>query len=74
MGARITGKIKAVVQGSVIIAVALLDVLQATSWPDLPSSEWAWTGMAVVAGVTTLSLFDYVLGSASLLRVAFRET
>ncbi len=73
MGARISGKLKAIVQGGVIIGVSVLDVLQACGVVDLPVRDWAGYAMAAVAVVTGLSLVDYLLGSQRVLRASLME-
>ena len=71
VAARLTGKIKAVVQGTVIIIVLLLRLLD-TLFGILPAScpigTIAWWGMAVVTVVTVYSAVDYVYGNLDVLR------
>jgi len=71
VAARTSGKVKAIVQGTVIIVVLLLHLLDHL-WhvlpPDLPIRLVAWWGMLVVTTVTFLSAVDYVYGNLDVLR------
>jgi len=71
VAARLTGKIKAVVQGTVIIIVLLLRLID-TVFDILPDSfpigNIAWVGMAIVTLVTVYSAVDYVYGNLEVLR------
>lgn len=71
VGARTSGKVKAIVQGTVIITVLLVNMADGL-WkllpPSLPVALIAWWGMLVVTVVTFLSAVDYVVGNLEVLR------
>ena len=73
MGARISGKIKAIVQGGAIITITGMDVVAEVALPEVDVSAFAVTAMTVVAVVTAISLCDYVYGSRGLLRTLFEN-
>ena len=71
VAARTSGKIKAVVQGTVIITVLLLDCADSILHflpPAFPISSIAWWGMAIVTAVTFASALDYLQGNLEILR------
>ena len=71
VAARLSGKVKAIVQGTVIIVVMLLHFTDSV-WHFLPKTMpiniIAWWGMMIVTIVTFLSAVDYVLGNLEVLR------
>jgi CDP-diacylglycerol--glycerol-3-phosphate 3-phosphatidyltransferase len=71
IAARTSGKIKAVVQGTMIIIVLLLDCADSILHflpPTLPIGTIAWWGMAIVTVVTFASALDYLYGNLEILR------
>ncbi len=71
VAARLSGKVKAIVQGTVIIVVLLLSCAD-SAWNILPKSMpinvVAWWGMMIVTIVTFLSALDYIYGNLDVLR------
>jgi CDP-diacylglycerol---glycerol-3-phosphate 3-phosphatidyltransferase len=74
VSARWSGKLKAVVQGTAIITIVAMNTSPATyGLADAAGGngplkdELAWPVMWLVAGVTLLSLFDYLFGNRKVL-------
>jgi len=72
VGARPTGKIKAVVQGVGVQIIMVLLVLQKTV-PDLPIGDAPWWVMFIITVVTVASFFDYFRGNLPTLRDAWEN-
>ena len=71
VAARTSGKAKAIVQGTVIIVILLLDFINSIHPflpPELPVKSIAWWSMAIVTLVTFISALDYLQGNLEVLR------
>ncbi|MFC1587198.1 CDP-diacylglycerol--glycerol-3-phosphate 3-phosphatidyltransferase [Planctomycetota bacterium] len=68
MAARASGKIKAIIQGTVIITICSLDVIKSAVKPELNVPHVANLLMWVVTGVTLWSLIDYLWGGRKFLK------
>ena len=72
VGARPSGKIKAVVQG-VGIQIAFLFIVLAQFYPEAPIQTVPWWTMLTITVVTTASFFDYFLGYFPILKEAWNN-
>lgn len=72
VAARVSGKLKAIVQG-VGMQVALLLLVLERSWPDAGLGQATWWVMATVAVTTAVSGVDYFIGNLPTLRAAWRD-
>lgn len=62
MAARLSGKIKAVVQGFTTVGITFLIAAREYQWVDWDVPYIAWWAMAVVTAVTLWSALDYLYG------------
>lgn len=65
MAARMSGKVKAVVQATAVFLVMAMDLLRINPWenPDLPYDRVIFISFIAAAGYTFYSGIDYLIGS-----------
>lgn len=68
MGARASGKIKAIVQGIATVGITALIAADALAWLRLDVHAIAYAAMAAVTLVTVWSAIDYLYGFAGIVR------